>query len=64
MFECHEIVVSHTDGELWRAYRNRVIGPGIALPYLIGTGTTLRDAMDELAILLERERQEDDNAPH
>lgn len=27
-------------------------------------GTTLRDALDEMALTLDRDRREDDNAPH
>ena len=44
--------------DLWHAHR---VTPGALL---VGTGTTLRDALDELALQLERERQEHDNAPH
>lgn len=56
----YEIMLTRNNAGLWQARRNIPT----TSPALIGTGTTLRDALDELALQLERERREHDNAPH
>ena len=60
----YEIKLTQGRDGFWRARRNVTVTPNGAWPLLVGTGVTLRDALDELALQLERERQEHDNAPH
>jgi len=55
----YEITLEEGADGLWRAY-HLIASP----PFTTGTGATLRDALDELALQLERQRQEHDNAPH
>ena len=58
------ITLAQDDTGLWRAHRHVTITTHGVWPALDSTGTTLRDALDEMALQLERERQEHDNAPH
>jgi len=64
MWDHCEVKLTRDGDGLWHAYRRPVASPDRpTLPLLVGTGATLRDAMDELALQLERERQEHGNAP-
>jgi hypothetical protein len=56
MRDRYDITIQANDTGLWIATTTH--------PRLTATGATLRDALDELAILLERGRHEHDNAPH
>lgn len=51
----YTITVNDTD-TLWTATSTH--------PAITTTGVTLRDALDELALCLDRYRREQDNAPH
>lgn len=53
----YDITVTITDDGLWMAYRHATTPSDVTRPLLTSSGTTLRDALDELAIELERERQ-------
>lgn len=64
MRDRYVITVSLDGFGLWYASRRPITGPSGTLPLLVGTGPTLRDALDEVALLLEREHRAHGDAPH